>query len=300
MATPQDENKGLPKVPSAGALSVTNYYPATTPATQRLGIMSNTVTGNNTSGKRLVYVGQIQEQAPGGIPYKDPSKPVTVTKDRLVDVADARYMMYTLAPEARKRLNNATTAYFGHSRWAPSWQDGVWEQAIQVSANSVAYGNKGDWVDPVTAFNFVINDMAMAGGGAAGSASGTGGGGYSGPTTSTQVSKSENLTNPSTARSLIKQSLTSYLGRDATDDEQNSFLKALNTAEKRSPSVTKSVSTTTPGVGTSRTESETSSRGGFNPSTFAEEYAQGQEGAAEFQAATNLLDTFIGSLGARV
>jgi hypothetical protein len=77
-------------------------------------------------------------------------------------------------------------------------------------------------------------------------------------------------------------------------------LKALNAVEKRSPSVTKSVSTTTPGVGTSRTESETSSRGGFNPSTFAEEYAQGQEGAAEFQAATTLLDTFIGSLGARV
>jgi hypothetical protein len=297
MATPQDENKGLPKVPSAGALSMTNYYPATTPATQRLGIMSNTVTGNNTSGKRLVYVGQIQEQVAGGIPYKDPSKGVTVTKDRLVDVADARYMMYTLAPEARKRLNDITTKYFQHNRWAPSWQDGVWEQAIQVSANSVAYGNKGDWIDPVTAFDLVVNDMARSGGGAAGAA---GGGAYSGPVTSTQITKSENLTNPSTARSLIKQSLTSYLGRDATEDEQNSFLKALNAAEKRSPSVTKSVSTTTPGVGTSRTESETSSRGGFNPSTFAEEYAQGQEGAAEFQAATTLLDTFIGSLGARV
>jgi hypothetical protein len=125
-------------------------------------------------------------------------------------------------------------------------------------------------------------------------------GGAGGPSTTSYSEENVNLTNPSTARSLIQQSLTSYLGRDATDDEQNSFLKALNAAEKRSPSVTKSVSTTTPGVGTSRTESETSSRGGFNPSTFAEEYAQGQEGAAEFQAATTLLDTFIGSLGARV
>jgi hypothetical protein len=297
MATPQDDNKALPKIPSAGALSTTNYYPATTPATQRLDIMSNTVTGNNTSGKRLVYVGQVQQQQPGGIPYKDPTKGVAVTKDRLVDVADARYMMYTLAPAARERLNAATTGYFGHNRWSPSWQDGVWEQAIQVSANSVAYGNKGDWIDPVTAFDLVVNDMARSGGGAAGSGKG---GAYSGPTTTTQVNKSVNLTNPSTARSLIKQSLTSYLGRDATDDEQNSFLKALNAAEKRSPTVTKSTTTTTPGVGTSRSESETLSRGGFNPSTFAEEYAQGQEGSAEFQAATNLLDTFIGSLGARI
>lgn len=300
MATPQDDKKVLPKIPSAGNLSLTNYYPATTPASQRLDIMSNTVTGNNTSGKRLVYVGQVQQQQPGGIPYKDPSKGVSVTKDRLVDVADARYMMYTLAPEARKRLDDVTTKYFQHDRWAPSWQDGVWEQAIQVSANSVAYGNKGDWIDPVTAFDLVVNDMTRAGGGAAGSASGSGGGAYSGPTTSTQVTKSVNLTNPSTARSLIKQSLTSYLGRDATDDEQNSFLKALNAAEKRSPTVTKATSTTTPGVGTSQTESETLSGGGFNASTFAEEYAQGQEGSAEFQAATNLLDTFIGSLGARV
>jgi hypothetical protein len=36
--------------------------------------------------------------------------------------------------------------------------------------------------------------------------------------------------------------------------------------------------------------------GGFNPSTFAEDYAQGMEGAAEFQAATTYLDAFINAL----
>jgi hypothetical protein len=83
--------------------------------------------------------------------------------------------------------------------------------------------------------------------------------------------------------------------------EQNSFLKALNVQEKRNPTVTKSTSVTTPqGQGKSMVESETMSQGGFNPSTFAQEYAQGMEGAAEYQAATTLLDTFIGSLKARV
>lgn len=295
---PNNSTQKLPSIPSAG--NINNYYPMTTPATQRLGLGPNVYTGSQTGNKRLVYTGQMDVQQPAGFPYKDPNKMITKKVDRLVDASDAMYMMYTLAPEARKQLNDLTTSYFGHNRWAPSWQDNVWKQAVQVSANSVAYGNRGDWIDPVTAFGLVVNDMAAGSAGGRGGGGGGGGGGYSGPVTTTQVNKSVNLTDPTTARGLIKNALTGYLGRDATDKEQKSFLAALNMAERRSPSVTKSVSTTTPGVGASRVESETVSRGGFNPSTFAEEYAQGMEGSAEFQAATNLLDTFIGSLSARV
>ena len=297
MATPPPDKKNLPSIPSAA--NINNYYPATTPATQRLGVTSNAVYGSNTGTQRLVYLGQMDVQAPAGIPYKDPNKTVTKKMDRLVDAADARYMMYTLAPEAKKRLNDLTTAYFGHDRWDPSWQDGVWEQAIQVSANSVAYGNKGDWIDPVSAFGLVVNEMSA--GTSGGRGGGGGGGGYSGPTTTMQTSKSVNLTDPTTARGLIKGALSGYLGRDATDVEQQSFLRALNAAERRNPTVTKATTTTTPqGVAQTTVESETMSMGGFNPSTFAEEYAQGMEGSAEFQAATTLLDTFIGSLKARV
>ena len=50
-----------------------------------------------------------------------------------------------------------------------------------------------------------------------------------------------------------------------------------------------------------RTSSTTSTTtGGFDPAVFAEEYAQGQEGAGEYKAATSLLDTFIKSIGAKV
>jgi len=298
MATPPPNNnkQALPSIPSAANLS--NFYPGTTPATQRMGLGPNVYTGSNTGNQRLVYLGQMDVQKPAGIPYKDFNKPVPQKVDRLVDASDAMYMMYTLAPEAKKQLNDLTTSYFGHNRWEASWQDNVWKQAVQVSANSVAYGNKGDWIDPVSAFSLVVQDMAEGGSGGRG---GGAGGGYSGPTRTTQVNKSVNLTNPSTARGVIKNALSEYLGRDATDMEQNSFLKALNVQEKRNPTVTKSTSVTTPqGQGQSMVESETMSQGGFNPSTFAQEYAQGMEGAAEYQAATTLLDTFIGSLKARV
>lgn len=298
MATPPPSNNGnLPSIPSAGQIS--RYYPGTTPATQRLGIGANAYTGSNTGNKRLVYLGQMDVQAPAGIPFKDPNKIVNRRMDRLVDASDAMYMMYTLAPEAKKRLNDLTTAYFGHNRWEPSWQDNVWKQAVQVSANSVAYGNKGDWIDPVTAFELVVNETAAGSQGGRGGAGG--GGAYRGPTTTTQINKSVNLTDPTTARGVIKNALTEYLGRDATDNEQEAFLNALNAAERRNPTVTRAVTKTTPqGVAKSTVESETMTQGGFNPSTFAQEYAQGMEGAAEFQAATTLLDTFIGSLKARV
>ena len=299
MATPPPNTppQQMPGIPSAASIS--RYYPPTTPATQRLGLGPNVYTGNQTGGKRLVYTGQMPMEVKKRLPKTGKEITSTQNIDRLVDVADARYMMYTLAPEAKKQLDEVTTAYFGHNRWDPSWQDNVWEKAIQVSANSVAYGNKGDWIDPVSAFGLVVNDLAK--GTAGGRGGGGGGGAYTGPTTTTQVSKSVNLTDPTTARGLIKSALTDYLGRDANEAEQEAFLKALNAAERRSPTTTRATTTTTPqGKARSMVESETMTTGGFNPSTFAQEYAQGMEGSAEFQAATNMLDTFIGTLRARV
>jgi hypothetical protein len=90
--------------------------------------------------------------------------------------------------------------------------------------------------------------------------------------------------------------LGNFLGRAADPQEQKAFLKALNVQERQNPTVTRQ--TTVSGGGSSSSTSSTI--GGFNPSTFAKEYAAGQEGAGEFQAATSLLDTFISSLGAKV
>lgn len=285
---------GLPSIPSAGRLSTQNLYPQGTPAMQRLEV-SSPIVGPATGNQRYVYMGEaMSEPRWPGFPYKTNVKqPQKV--DRLVPISDARYMMDTLAPEAKQKLYDTATRYYGGAQWEQSWLDNVWERAINVSANSYAYANKK--VDPVTAFEMIVGDLERSGARPAGAG---GGGGVAGPTTTRQVSESINLTDPGTARTLLKNSLTEYLGRDATDKEQQAFLRALNAAEEGAPTVTEAVTTTTPGRGTSMVRSRTRTTGGFNPSTFAQEYAQGQEGAAEYQAATSLLDTFIGTLRARV
>ena len=76
-----------------------------------------------------------------------------------------------------------------------------------------------------------------------------------------------------------------YLGRKANAKETARFTAALNQAEMRNPTVT------------TATQSSATTVGGFNPSTFAEEWAASQEGSGEYQAATTFLDAFMGALG---
>lgn len=85
---------------------------------------------------------------------------------------------------------------------------------------------------------------------------GAGAGGYS---------KVVDLTNPADAQVLVNNSLNQYLGRDATDEERDVFLKTLNQVERESPIIT------TP---SSRT-------GGTNPQQVAKEFALSQDTAAE-------------------
>lgn len=108
--------------------------------------------------------------------------------------------------------------------------------------------------------------------------SGQGRGGGGGPT------KAVNLTDPGSAKQLMNQALQQYLGRDATPRELRKFVDALNAAEMRNPQ--QQVVSGSTAV----------SMGGFNPATFAQDYAAGMEGAGEFQAVTAGLDNFINAL----
>lgn len=105
---------------------------------------------------------------------------------------------------------------------------------------------------------------------------GPGGGG--GPT------QAINLTDPGSAKIMVNQALSTYLGRTANEQELAAFTKALTAQEMANPRKS-----------TVAGDTQITS-GGFNPQAFAQEFAQGQEGAAEFQAATGFLDAFIGSL----
>lgn len=90
------------------------------------------------------------------------------------------------------------------------------------------------------------------------------------------------LTDPASANYLLNQTLTSALGREATDGEKRAFLSALNAAQMENP-------TTTQDVGGNSVTS-----GGVIPQTFADQYVNDKfaKDAGTYQAATRYFDVF--------
>jgi hypothetical protein len=119
-----------------------------------------------------------------------------------------------------------------------------------------------------------------------GNRNGGGGGAFS--STQTQVT----LTNEGTARRIINDALSRELGRAASKDELNKFLKTLNANEKQNPTITKTQGYSSDGSSTS----SSTTTGGFDSMDFAERFARSQEGYAEYQAATTYMDAFINAL----
>ena len=161
--------------------------------------------------------------------------------------------------------------------------EGVWKAAV----SQVAYARQTGKNPDVT-----VEDLLKKWGksGVPSSLSGGGGGGGGGPFR--QVDRSVSLTDRGTANQIINNALTGYLGREATQVEQQAFLKALNLQEKQNPTVT-----VREGVSSgSNTTSTTNQTGGFNRDDFAQRFAKSQEGYAEYQTATTYLDAFIDAL----
>lgn len=155
-----------------------------------------------------------------------------------------------------------------------SWMNKFVNQMIdRASANYMVNGDDTPYINTLDSFLAAARERY-------GPDLGTGGGGGGGGAPTAVV----NLTDPGTAKQLINQSLQNYLGRRATNRELRKFVDALNEAEMGAPR-TQGVSG---GVAVTA--------GGFNPATFAEDYAMGMEGSGEFQAVTNYLNAFIGSL----
>jgi hypothetical protein len=164
-----------------------------------------------------------------------------------------------------------------------SWLPGVWHRAVTRSAMEYERGVK---MTPIDALEMEINEYqawqetngrSSGGGGSYGYGYG-GGGGYGGGSVSTVQ-----LTNPTDARIILNQAMSQYMGRQATSKEIEQFVRALNAQEMANP-ITQAFEGDT-----------TVQSGGFNPATFAEDYARAQEGSSEFQAA-NLLGSFMGML----
>lgn len=136
----------------------------------------------------------------------------------------------------------------------------VWTEMVTQSA---AFYKAGKRVSP-----YQVLEMYM--GSAGGDTSGSG------------AKPSVTLTDPASANYLLNQTLSSALGREATDGEKRAFLSALNAAQMENP-------TTTEDVGGKSVTS-----GGVIPQTFADQYVNDKfaKEAGTYQAATRYFDVF--------
>lgn len=276
---------------NTGGLSMTPYRNNMNP-TQNTTVFRG---ANPVSNPNAVYLKESKWAYMGTQPDKSGKQ-----QDVFMDVSGADVSYYFLSNQAKASLRQQMDALYGKGVWQESWIAKAYRRGLEASA--YAYANMGTRVTALDATAQLLADDASNGLSPDGSpTSGKGGRGYSGPVTTVQRTKSINLTDPMSARKLVDDALEGYLGRRATAQEQETFLASLNKRERQAPSITTQVATSTPqGPAMTTVESEVMSEGGFNPSVFAEEFARGQQGSAEYQAATTYLDSFIDALRARV
>lgn len=236
--------------------------------------------GRLTAKPGEVYVGSMAGGANKNVPVS------------LFDVDGA---FAALSPAAQQKLYKDLESVYGYDNVAQTNLDGFLAKTVR-NAYAVQQST-GLMVDPLSYWDYyrqsggpgldVQRQRDAAGGGG-------GGGGIS---RSTSRTESVDLTNPLSARSLADQALAKYLGRGATPAEFEMFTKALNAAERKSPNVSMTTSVTSRGAGGASSRTKSMSRGGVDKGRFAEEWAMSQEGAAEYAAATTVLDSFMKILG---
>jgi hypothetical protein len=212
-----------------------------------------------------------------------------------VSVFDTPGSYAALSPQAQQKLYADATSVYGHDKVPTINMDSFLSQtaynayAVQQSTRLL--------VDPLNYWDYFRSTGGPgldvqnrdAGGGGAG-----GGGGVS---RSTNITRSVDLTSPTEARALVDNALEKYLGRMPTDNEYQRFQQALNRAEKKTPYTTKTMSVSSRGGGGTTSQSNVLSQNRLDRQQFTEEWARSQEGAAEYAAATTVLDAFIKALG---
>ncbi len=215
-------------------------------------------------------------------------------KSVAVSVFDSPGAFASLSPSAQQKIYNDAKAVYGHDKVPTINMDSFLAQtaynayAVQQSTGlAVGPLDYWDYYRQTGGYGMNLQKQGAA-------SAGAGGGGVS---RSTSVTESIDISNPTSARALVDRALTEYLGRRATGNEYASFRQALNAAERKAPSRTKSSSVSSRGGGGASTMTRTMSEGGIDRGRFAEEWAMSQEGAAEYAAATTVLDTFMKMLG---
>lgn len=186
----------------------------------------------------------------------------------------------SLSDSGTALLQKAASNYMGwdaSKNW-PMAMGQTWEYAVQRAIQKN--------VDPMSILAEIASGNSQFGSmdSSSSSYSGGGGGGGGGTTTVTTTQ----ITNPDAAKRLINQAMTSYLGREATKQEISKFVKSLNAEEQSNPTVQ---TMTMDGSGQVQTV-----EGGMDAAQFSQDYAQSRPDYAEYRAATDLMDSFLGIL----
>jgi len=195
--------------------------------------------------------------------------------DRYEPNEDSKFRFSNLTDSEWNRLANSMDRYYGPNRWKADWIKNYWERSIDHADYRIR--GEGLRMTPFDAFDELLERDAARGLLPGGGRSGSGRGGPA-------ITETVNLTDPGTAKVILQQSMAQYLGRSPSQKELNNFMSALRGAEEAAPR--------TADVSGSR---QTTS-GGVNAQAFGEEYAMSQEGSAEYLAATDYLDAFMGAL----
>jgi hypothetical protein len=192
---------------------------------------------------------------------------------------------FSMLPSDQQAAFNGVARAMGNGRTGR----GLYQEYVQQSA---VYGADGTAATPYVLLRQEYGDLIAAGG-----LDGGGSEAYTGPTTASRTDSSVRLTDPMTAKGLLSDTLTRYLGKEPSAEDLSGFVSALNSYEKGNAQVTKSTATTTPDAEVPGRSSDTvqssMTTGGTDPAQFAEDWARSQEGSAEFQAATEYMDAFL-------
>lgn len=170
-------------------------------------------------------------------------------------------------PATQRLVMTAVSNYYGYEVKNLSYGAGFIDDAAQIA--SASGGSAWD----------IIRGFASGPSRVSPSSGGGGYGGGGGGATSRVT-----LTNPDQAKALLDDAMAQALGRGSTEKERADFLKALNAAESANPFV-QTVSGTT-----------VTTTGGVDPSVRALEYAEAQQGSAEFKAAGELMSAFVAAI----
>ena len=209
--------------------------------------------------------------------------------DRVTTVSQAKQRFYNMSEAERKKWANhllslglITEAQSRDFYTLQKW----WEQLVQDAAGVYANGS-GQRLDPWSTARLVAGDKDAI---AARQAEGRAAMPFTG--TKSQTSTSVDLTDPTTAKTLVNDVLAQALGRAASPEELSAFTAVLNEAERKNPAHTVTSTTYQDGDAVSQTSATSGGLTGAARQQLLMDKAQESPDFGAYQAAT----TYYGAL----